>query len=515
MHRLRFILIAMVCVGMSYSVVFAQDKAANGAVQPRFEIFNPLKGARVLDVQLHPEMPREMIEAAITERVASLFPRVAENIGQRYGLDAESIETMRLSILESVKTAVKQDEDVAALAKIPNASNTTLLAVLLSYPGCKAAFAEYLNEAQLQDYVDFTQARQHRDRQAVARRITVALDKELSLTPAQREQFLQLLPDAIANEGFPDAMHMLNRMDSHGVAVLVRHRFKFPLTDILSEAQAKVWKELSTPDITIKHVFRFDMPEVRVKGAHRVDKIDKIDERAFVIEPIRPLDNQEWVEIKGPAVPDERRMAEAKLMAHTELLGVLDERAAKRLKLVTKGVVQRYFEAQDESRERISEQLEVDFMRKVEAGEMTREQAAARLQGMRNNLWNAGDSNKGRESTASDITKDPLYQQTIKDVLSEEAFARYKAYQAEREALRQQALRDIVVACMDTQMLLDDTQREQLETAASGLAPTPYGGSQPAEFRVLQRFRRATNFEILTPWQQGEFDRVFDQMLER
>ena len=152
-------------------------------------------------------------------------------------------------------------------------------------------------------------------------------------------------------------------------------------------------------------------------------------------------------------------------------------------------------------------------MKEVEAGKMTREQAAVRLQVMRKDLWKEEDKNKRHETSASDITNHSLYQQAIKDVLSEEAFNRYKAHQAEREALRLQALRDITVACMDTQLLLSDSQREQLETAVSHLAPVPYAGSKPAEFMFFQLFRRARNFEILTPWQQGEFERVFAPMM--
>ena len=210
-------------------------------------------------------------------------------------------------------------------------------------------------------------------------------------------------------------------------------------------------------------------------------------------------------------------IAETKLTAHTELLGPLDERAARRLALAAKGVAEQGAEQgsekQDKGREIVLRGFETQFMKSVEAGEMTREQAAKRLQAMKEHLWKREDINKRHETSASDITKDSLYQQAIKDVLSEEAFNQYKAHQAEREALRLQALRDITVACMDTQLLLSDSQREQLETAVSHLAPVPYAGSKPAEFMFFQLFRRERNFEILTPWQQGEFERVFAPMM--
>ena len=110
-------------------------------------------------------------------------------------------------------------------------------------------------------------------------------------------------------------------------------------------------------------------------------------------------------------------------------------------------------------------------MKKVEAGGMTREQVETRLKIMRRDLADEVEANARREKSASSITDHPLYQQTIKDVLSEEAFTQYMAHRAERAAFHQQALRDVVVACMDTQLLLGDAQREALETSASQLIP--------------------------------------------
>ena len=121
----------------------------------------------------------------------------------------------------------------------------------------------------------------------------------------------------------------------------------------------------------------------------------------------------------------------------------------------------------------------------------------------------------GDEGTNIDITDHPMYQQAIKDVLSEGAFAQYSTYQAEREVWHQQVLRDLVVACMDTQLLLGDTQREALETAASQLVPGPLKEEKPAEFMFFQLFPQTVDFEILTLWQQNEFKRVFGQTMWR
>ena len=81
--------------------------------------------------------------------------------------------------------------------------------MLLSHPVCKAAFTRHLSEAQLQDYLEWTEAREIRDRQAGAHWITATLDKELSLKADQREQVVESLLDAADNDLFPNAMNAL------------------------------------------------------------------------------------------------------------------------------------------------------------------------------------------------------------------------------------------------------------------------------------------------------------------
>ena len=211
----------------------------------------------------------------------------------------------------------------------------------------------------------------------------------------------------------------------------------------------------------------------------KIENEVKVVINEVAIDPPERL--QPWIEFNaGTAASQEQMMeiAEAKLTAHTELLGSLDERATRRLALAAKGVAQQYIEAQDETPE------------------------------AREELWGDG-------STKVDITNHPMYQRAIKDVLSEEAFAQYSASQAEREVWHQQVLRDVIVACIDTQLLLDNTQRKTLETAASQLVPSPLKEKKSEEFMFFQLFPQTVNFEILTHWQQDEFKRVFGPMMWR
>ena len=396
------------------------------------------------------------MNTVIHQRIKSLRQRLSEDVGARYNMDAAAINTLRSSIPESIETALKQDSrNILVFGKASEGSNAALVKILLSHPVCRTAFAKHLSEAQLQDYVTFTAVRQQRDQQAVAHRITVALDKELSLTMEQRENVVQSLLDTTENEAFPISMDILG-IGSQEAVHLVHYRLKISLDGILNEAQSKVWQGLVNAEANTE------------------------------------------------------RVAIAKLMAHTELLGPLDKRAARHLALAAKGAVQQYFEERDEDREQTLQELKSEFRQRVKAGKMTHEHALGVFEAIKKDLLDEDRVNRQRsESSASSISNHPLYQRAIKDVLSEEAFAQYTAHQAEREALRLQVLRDIAVAGMDTQLLLDDTQRKQLETAASHLAPVPYSGNKPAEFIFFELFRRARNFEILTPWQQREFERVF------
>lgn len=474
------------------------------------EHFVPLKMAQKGDLQQFFEVQQVRRHIAIKQeikpRIESLLQGIAESVSRRYDLDPAAVNTLRLSILETVDIALKRDGNIHVFQKAVEGGSVGVLKVLLSRLDCKVLFAKHLSEAQLQDYVNFTEARRQREQQAVARRLTMLIDKELSLTRDQREKIVRLVRGAAQNGDFPISMSTL-RISSQQAIQLVHYRLKVSLDALLSEAQSKVWHGLVDMDANrVRNLFFMPGPEVKVEVENeKIDKgkVEGPDKKRALIrrEPAKhvniedevkvvineviidpPGRLQPWIELNpaGPAVSPEHKMeiAEAKLVAHTELLGALDERAARRLALVAKGVAQQYTEAQDKTHSAMDE------------------------------LW-------GDEGTNIDITDHPMYQQAIKDVLSEEAFAQYSTYQAEREVWHQQVLRDLVIACMDTQLLLGDTQREALETAASQLIPGPLKEEKPAEFMFFQLFPQTVDFETLTLWQQNEFKRVFGQIMWR
>ncbi|MXV85777.1 hypothetical protein F4X88_02480 [Candidatus Poribacteria bacterium] len=62
---------------------------------------------------------------------------------------------------------------------------------------------------------------------------------------------------------------------------------------------------------------------------------------------------------------------------------------------------------------------------------------------------------------------------------------------------------------------MDDMQRETTETAASALIPTPLREKSSPTVMFFQLFPQTVDFEVLTPWQQGEFERVFGPIARR
>ena len=434
MTRLDSILIVIACISISVGIAFAQGNAVNGG-----DHFVPLKMAEKGNVKpffkVQPEKMEKGIKQRIKQQSKSLLQGVAESIGNHYDLDEVVIKSLYASMLNSMDGVMAQ---VGGLSTFANAD--IAFKMLLAQPDCKAAFAEHLSEAQLQDYLDFIEARLQRNRQTVARRITAALDRELNLTADQREKVVKLLRSAVWNSVFPTAMNSL-QISSLEAVHLVHYRLKISLDGILSDAQSKVWQglvETNTPQklvVLLKDaaeagdiLVEADKNEGFIVFHKNPDKADKVlvqvdgnKKRPFirrkpgkhvqikkevniVIDAVDVREQQLGDEINADTAESQAQMmqlAEAKLAAHTELLGPLTERAARRLALVAKGVAQQYTEAQDKTHDAMDE------------------------------LW-------GDEETNIDITEHPMYQQAIKDVLSEEAFAQYSTYQAEREAWYQQ-----------------------------------------------------------------------------
>ena len=426
-----------------------------------------------------------------------------------------------------------------------------MLELLLSQTDFKAALTKHLNEEQFQDYLDLTQKRRKLAQQAITRQLTANLDQQLSLTTDQRQKVEQLLDmvhslkkqlaTGMKTELTP--IEMLVEIDSQESVNMI-HRLKVPIDGILSKSQSEIWKLLA-PSRKIKapREEKFDKAEAEIMKAVKAGKINKREAggklEALKKELWQEKDDdleEEEADIKamakagkidkreaGVLLKDLKRrprgkaeaensnsefekraklMAEAKLAAYTEQLGSLDDRASRRLSLVTKGVVEQHLEAQPEDPDERYKKAEAEIIKAVKAGKINRREVGAKLEALKKELWQEEKEwvteNEYKHKSNTEITNHPLYQQTIKNVLSDEAFARYKALQAERQAFRLQATSDLVVASLDTHLLLDTNQRQHFEDTVAQLS------TSGNIFTKL--FEQLDNSEVLNSWQQARVD---------
>ena len=402
----------------------------------------------------------------VRQAITSLLQLTSKSVGQRYNLDETTVNELRQSIHESVEALLKRPESMRNLATAARRGNhDKMLETLLSQPDCKTVFAKYLNEEQFQDYMDFTLARIQRDRGAVARHLTAWLDRQLSLTVDQREKIEQRLIANADKGGLVDAGDILwNRLRPEEI---IRRGFKYPPDDVLSQTQLPIWEQLTKFDHTWRipeHVPEgmIAMVKAKIMEDIKAGKIDR-EQVEFWIEF--------WDEDKNDTPESQEKikhLAAAKLAAHTEQLGPLEESASQRLTLATKGVVEEFLDAQGEDSEARYEEAE--------------------------------------------ITHHPLYQQTIKDALSEEGFAQYKARQAERQRFRQQALREVLVASMDAELFLSDEQRKHFEMVAEELFALSAPDEVLAPVDIAYQLCQRTDYELLSPWQREEFEKIHREL---
>ncbi|MDE0685273.1 MAG: carboxypeptidase-like regulatory domain-containing protein [Candidatus Poribacteria bacterium] len=449
--------------------------------------FVPLKMTEKGNIGLSSKTPGINLDPNLDRQIESLLARVGESIGKRYNLDAAAVKSLRQSIFNSNKIVLMQNESLRAFAKAVDGGNIAILEFFFSHPHTKAIFAKHLTETQLQEYLNLNQNRWQLYQQAIARQIAVVLDKELSLTTDQRQKIEQLLLDTKDSDTFPNSMIIM--LNSLNAAHLVHYKLKLSLDGILSQTQSKIWHGLISADLEELHDIAAPIPEVVVKGAVDAGKVEEKEADAILEQLNKQTADKGNTPESQERIKQMRQLMEAKLAAHTELLQPLNERASRHLRVAAKGIVQQYLEIHGKTPEATKQETDA---KPKQAGEITPKEAAEKLKTLRE---------------GADITDHPLYQQAIKDVLSEDAFKLYRAHQTERDNLRQQVLRDRLVALIDNQLLLDETQRNHLETvAAQGTLPP---SNEEAVMALFMQFSQQTDLKILSSWQRREFGQLF------
>ena len=143
----------------------------------------------------------------------------------------------------------------------------------------------------------------------------------------------------------------------------------------------------------------------------------------------------------------------------------------QRLRIAIKGVIQEAIEVQEPAD--IAEKIDnIDALDELMAGFMTqdlpREQAIEQLEVLKKALVDKiGIGKRWERLELRNLPNHPLYQRTIKDVLSEEAYRQYATRQTERNIFQTRASQELFVTFMDMILLLKETHRKQLETTAA------------------------------------------------
>ena len=504
MTRFIFVLIAIVCISISTCIAHAEENAVNGATI-RGEVIevtkdqNPIEGATVkiissdgkewtvktdakgkyeykglptgrYTIKVHKRgygtrAGRSKVVAAGGERfdrfkmrkkdetekrfTEGLLQHAAESIGERYKLNPSNVKALHQSIVDTLDTVLEHENlNVYEFASTNQTGSIGLIIGMLSHPDCKTAFAKHLTKTQLQDYINFTKERQQRVRQAVVDIMAAFLDQALSLTVDQRENLVKLLLDTINDKPSVNLMGIMNGPLPKEVGDLLHNKLHISLDSVLNQTQSKIW-EVMIDFYDGKDLVGIETFEVPSENTDEKDEIDKI-----------PPKSQRWI------------LTEAILMAHTEQLGTLNDSASKRLKLATKGVIQQYLETQIpdiDEHFKFSAELSA-IMLSFMWQNITREQAAEKLEVMKKELWDKRNINERWDKIElHQITNHPLYQQTIKDVLSEDVYLQYKARQTERKNYRIQVSREFILAYIEVLLLPNETQMKQLKTIAAQL----------------------------------------------
>ncbi len=438
----------------------------------------------------------------VKHRIMPLFHYVTENMVKHHDLDETVADALLQSIRKTFETAIKRHRTLSTYLVDVNDRNLDVLEGLLLHFDIKVIFTEHLTETQLQDYTDFINTRRHREKQAIAYQLTALFDQELCLTAEQRKYVVQLLHDK--TDGLKLTSSNMLTLDSLKAADLVRHRSEISLNGILTKTQRKIWQALVNVDDDEKESRKifFARTEANIKKAvddgrmteeEAAAKLDELQKKLGIGPKDEKLESQERM----------KQFLEAKLTAHTEMLGKLNERASQRLTLAVKGVVQQYLETKE--RMAMYREAEAKIMGALAARELTPEQADKKLGDLTEKLWGENiEYEETGEPYAVDITNHPLYQEAIKDILSEDAYAQYTSRQAERDNFRQQASRDLAVALMDIRLLLNDAQRKQLETTAAQLTLPPLEGDAP--MNMFYQLFQQVNHDMLSPWQRNELE---------
>jgi len=317
------------------------------------------------------------------------------------------VEGLPEVLLEAFRVvAADTQQGRPALNQIAGMSDTEFAEKLLQRQEFRTAMRKHLSEKQLQDYLTSRRARGRQLRWAIDRFLIAWIDERIGLSAEQRAEFEKIMD---RTQGLNNGTRVDTAMNATPNFAHLRLKANMEQVEaILSDGQLQYWK--MRLDQHYKRTFKNREEEAEYNRQ-------------------RPL-----------------LLIKAQLVAYTAQLGPLDERAARRLDIATKGVLEDQVEA-------------YHFYQKVlRTGRHDATQ------------WLADNRDRAYQAHLYNVVNHPLYQQTIESVLPQAALAAYKKKRATRTAYREQVVRNLLTASLDALLLLDDQQRR---TAREIVEQTP------------------------------------------
>ena len=440
-----------------------------------------------------------------TKRLEALIQHISKEIGQLYGLDETTLKNLQKSVMDSIKATINKKGSLLNRAYLQASAegNLGLLVLLLVDPDIKTSFANYLTETQLQSYIDSTKKRRQQVRKAFADIFTLYLDQALSLSPNQREDISKLLYKRTDGELYIISNLIFSRIISDTLVEFLYGSTHGSFKEILTEDQYEIWQEIEKLTKTLNENAIVEHLQFGNQVAVRQNKTKAITGKIETTKLIKMI-----------------------LDTHTKQIGTLNDTAEARFALVNKGIVEQYVEKQDRIVIRRTPFMVTyaELFSSAVTGQIPRNLALQKLKTLQENYWedffsNEAENNEGDEENVvnqlfnqiflnqtlleniTNIVFEPIYQQTIKETLSEVEYEEYRKLQSEIETVRQRAAQKLMVEFLDMHILLTPMQRRNMEEIASKLT-IPVLNKIGLQFMFLELYLNI-NPDDLSPWQQN------------
>lgn len=448
-----------------------------------------------------------------TKRLETLIQHISKEIGQLYGLDETTLNNLQKSVMYTVKTKINKDGSLLnqAYSQASAEGNLGLLVLLLVDPDLNASFANYLTETQLQSYIDSKKERRQQVRKAFADIFTLYLDQVLSFSPNQREDITKLLYKWTDWKLYIISNHIFTGSLTQTIVDFLHGSTHGSFKQILTGDQYEIWKEIEKLTKSLNEMLIIERNQfgkkVVVKQKKRKVSIEKLKIENLI----------------------ERILHTHTKRVHTKRVRTLNDSIAKRFALVNKGIVEQYVEKQNRIVIRRSPFMVTytELFFSAVTGQIPRNVALQQLKALQKDYWEDSFSNEVEDvdvvaddklnamiqavkqtllnqtllENVFNIVTEPIYQQTIKDTISEVEYEEYRKHQIEIETMRQRAAQNLVVEFLDMHILLNPMQRRKIEEIASKLT-IPVLNGIGLQFMFLELYLNI-NPDDLSPWQQN------------